>query len=208
MESIITFIVIFLIILACFLMLGSSKSLAEEYKKQKGDFFKRNNIKPTDFVWFKRKVDNEIGFSVDNEKFTVVSIVGKKTRNSYKCITFKKDFLAKDILEVSLVEDNNVTQTIKNNGSTLGRGVVGAMTFGVAGAVVGALSASSSKTIDTKKVIHKIELGITINDLNNPLNNFVIFEGNISPESKEYNNIKGKLASLVSRVKISSGLFK
>lgn len=86
--------------------------------------------------------------------------------------------------------------------------MLGAVTFGAAGAVVGAISASSNKTIDTKKLIHKIELGITINDLNNPLNNFVVFEGNISPESKEYNKIKDKLQSLISRVKISSGLFK
>lgn len=112
MESGITFIFIFLIILALVLIAGSNKGSVEEYKKQKGEFLKRNNIKSTDFVWFKRKVDNEIGFSVDNEKITVVSIVGKKTRNSYKCITFKRDILAKDILEVSLVEDNNVTQTI------------------------------------------------------------------------------------------------
>ncbi|MGR9098469.1 hypothetical protein ACP6ET_26325, partial [Klebsiella quasipneumoniae] len=108
----------------------------------------------------------------------------------------------------SLVEDDNITQTIKNNGSVLGRGVLGAVTFGVGGAVVGALSASSNKTIDTKTIIRKIRFGITINDLDNPLNNFVVFEGNISPNSKEYNNIKSKLVSLVSRVKISSGLFK
>lgn len=208
MENVITFIVIFLIIITLVLMTASNKGSVEEYRKHKGEYLKRNNLKATDFVWFKRNVDNEIGFSVDCEKITVVSIVGKRTRKGYKYIAFKKYFLAKDILEVSLVEDDNITQTIKNNGSVLGRGVLGAVTFGVGGAVVGALSASSNKTIDTKTIIRKIEFGITINDLDNPLNNFVVFEGNISPNSKEYNNIKSKLVSLVSRVKISSGLFK
>ena len=80
MENVITFIVIFLIIITLVLMTASNKGSVEEYRKHKGEYLKRNNLKATDFVWFKRNVDNEIGFSVDCEKITVVSIVGKRTR--------------------------------------------------------------------------------------------------------------------------------
>ncbi len=89
----------------------------------------------------------------------------------------------KDILQTEVMEDSKaITQTSRS--SQVAGTVLGSITLGAAGALIGGLSASQKHNNKAKTV----GLRIVVNDTNSPIKEFLIkdFERYVMTDSKEY----------------------
>lgn len=101
----------------------------------------------------------------------------------------------KDILSYSLSDNKKIVQTAQTittskTGSVVGRGIVGGLVAGPAGAIIGGSTASkdSTTTFNSPITTHDYTIYITVNNLNNPMIELPI--GN-------YENIARQISSLL-----------
>lgn len=108
------------------------------------------------------------GLVVDEQRKEIVFISGSKDYPMKTAISYR------DILSSEIVEDGQtVTKTSRT--SQLGGALLGGLTFGIAGAVVGGLS--GSKTSAEK--VSKIELVVTVNSVRDPLRRITLLDAGI-----------------------------
>ncbi|EBX1374180.1 hypothetical protein DQ824_22825 [Salmonella enterica subsp. enterica serovar Newport] len=204
MELIIIVVSVFLVFFVVYAT-GKEKDKKNFLIKEKRDFLSKKGWKSADFIWFKRDLNSEIGFIVTANDVTVVSVTFKRVKGKDKCLFFSKIIPTGEIVETTVTEDDTITQSSKANGSVIGRGLIGSAVFGVTGAVIGATSAVSNRTIESKRDISKISLNIVSSNIDDCLNRFVVYEGRLDVTSKEYNTLKEKLTSLFTKIKVASG---
>lgn len=77
----------------------------------------------------------------------------------------------------------------------LGSAAVGGLLFGGAGAIVGAISANKGK-------IKKISVVFHIDDFNSPMEEFLVFQGEMQESSKYHLEIKDKLNTLFATLEL------
>lgn len=94
-----------------------------------------------------------------------------------------------ELVEFELLEDDS---HVTSGG--LGRSLVGAVTFGPAGAIVGSVTGKKK----TKKTIESLLIRVTVNDIDNPIIILPIITKKTKTSSKEYNrafNLSQKIVS-------------
>lgn len=203
---VVVLLVIFFVIVICM-----AKNDAEKVKRAraaKSSFFDEKGWKRADFIWFGQKTNIEKGFNVTENELICVTVTRRVIKGEEKFSFSTKIIPTSEIVEVSIIENDNVVQSYKTNGSVVGRGLVGATLFGAAGAVIGAGSALSDKTITSKRFVDNIKLSIVSNNLQDHLNIFSMYEGRVDASSKDYSSLKDKITSLAAKIKVASKLFE
>ena len=119
-----------------------------------------------------------------------------------KMVVFGKDvYNFSDILSCTLVDKNKnsspiaqVSRTKTNTGSLIGRAAVGALTFGVAGAMVGAVTASSeTKSHSTTKYTPSYIVKVGLRSIERPIISFE-FASNVKKADEVYALIQAIIA--------------
>lgn len=93
----------------------------------------------------------------------------------------------KDIIGCEIIEDGEViTTTTEKKKAAIGKAIVGGAIFGPAGAIIGGTSGKSVSRSMNSAFCNKLDLKITVNNLNNPVEYIKMIDGNISKQSNEY----------------------
>ncbi|WP_397537856.1 hypothetical protein [Rummeliibacillus pycnus] len=126
-----------------------------------------------------------IGMDTENKRVTIIQgyYVNEYDYNSYYYKDHIIDF--NNIMETEIIQ-NGVLITETSRGSQLGGAIVGGVLAGGVGAVIGGLSGSTKTEEETKS----IELGIFVNDLENPYYKITFY----SQYSSEAENISKERA--------------
>ena len=134
-----------------------------EYIAQKKHFFAANGTPDKTIVVRELDLNSEIHVYEHSKK---VFIMGKE-------YTFK-DVLACSVSSQERIEKGNVTAvTESNNGSVIGRAIVGDIIAGPAGAIIGGTTAEKRTIIsqDDDKVVRDYTVNITMNSITDPIIN-------------------------------------
>lgn len=98
-----------------------------------------------------------------------------------------------DIIEVSIIENNEVESTTKTSRSSQVIGTaVGGFLLGGTGAIIGGLS--GKKTTSSQEFVTSLSLRIVIDDLSNPVFTVPFIEGQILKKDSEYQSIKNNIS--------------
>lgn len=93
----------------------------------------------------------------------------------------------KDIIQGVIVEDGNtITTTIEKRKSSIGKAIVGGALFGPAGAIIGGTAGRSVSTSTNALYCSKLEVVVTVNNLENPVEYIKIIEKNVNKSSQKY----------------------
>jgi hypothetical protein len=134
-----------------------------EYIAQKKHFFAANGTPDKTIVVRELDLNSEIHVYENSKK---VFIMGKE-------YSFK-DVLACSVSSQERIEKGNVTAvTESNNGSVIGRAIVGDIIAGPAGAIIGGTTAEKRTIIsqDDDKVVRDYTVNITMNSISDPIIN-------------------------------------
>lgn len=95
---------------------------------------------------------------------------------SKKNVIYGQPIDYKDIVDFSINNEISYNKTI-SMGETITKGIIGRLLFGGAGAIIGALTASSKISQDIKEY----KFNITINNINN---SYIIYETQLEEDAK------------------------
>ncbi len=93
----------------------------------------------------------------------------------------------KDIVQCEIIEDGNViTTTTEKRKASLGKAVVGGALFGAAGAIIGGTSGKSVSRSTSTQFCSKLDVKITVNNFENPVEYIKIIDENVNKNTQEY----------------------
>jgi hypothetical protein len=145
------------------------------------DYLKKelNNLKDFDYERLILSHDNESGIAIDENRKTLVLFA----YNYNKEIEFAK-LPFKDLLACEIFEDGT-TVTRSSRSSQLGRAVLGGLTFGGVGAIIGGLS---GKKVSSDK-ISRIDLRLTVNWPDKPIHDINLMNYETGKDSTLYQTV-------------------
>lgn len=93
----------------------------------------------------------------------------------------------KDIVQGVVVEDGNaITTTTEKKKSSIGKAIVGGALFGPAGAIIGGTAGKSVSTSTSTLYCSKLEVVVTVNNLENPVEYIKIIDKNVNKNTQRY----------------------
>lgn len=133
-----------------------------------------------------KKIGNYLFIDENNKKWTVPQGLFKKTVNPQLIHSYT------DILNYELIEDGDI---VSKGG--IGRALVGGTLFGGVGAVVGGVTGRKNN-----EVCRLLQIKITLNNLNNPVEYITLIQGSFPKNSFTYNTAFNMAQQIMSVLQI------